>query len=315
MQRVFDLVNKVVGNAVTVLLTGETGTGKTLLARYIHQQGPRHTRLFIEQNCGALPEALLESELFGYKRGAYTGAVHDQPGLFETADGGTLFLDEISEMSLTMQVKLLQVLQEGRFRRVGDNVYRQSNVRIIAATNRELEAEVQKGHFRADLYYRINVFPIHMPPLRERLEDIALLATQFLQKHCRKLNHQVKGFSEAALQSLCHYHYPGNVRELENLIERALLLSSGTLIEVGDWFPKACPNLVRLSKLEQLEREEIIRLLKLYQGNRTLAARDLGISRTTLWRHMKDYRIQPTDEDADVSEALVHKSLLACPCS
>ncbi len=295
MQRVFDLMSKVVDNTITVLLTGETGTGKTLLARHIHQQGPRHNKLFIEQNCGALPETLLESELFGYKRGAYTGAVHDQQGLFEAANGGTLFLDEISEMSPTMQVKLLQVLQEGRFRRVGDSVYRQADVRIIAATNKTLEAEVQKGCFRVDLYYRINVFPIHMPPLRERPEDISLLAEQCLQKYCRKLNRQVRGFSEAAFQSLCRYHYPGNVRELENLIERALLLSSGTLIEAGEWLPETYLNPAGLSNLEQLERKEIIRMLKLYKGNRILASRNLGISRTTLWRYMRDYCIALTD--------------------
>lgn len=165
MQRVFDLVSRVLNNSATVLLTGETGTGKTLLACYIHHQGPRRDKLFIEQNCGTLPETLLESELFGHKRGAFTGAIQDRKGLFEVADGGTLFLDEISEMSPAIQVKMLQVLQEGRFRRVGENNYRQADVRIIAATNRDLQAEVLKGRFRSDLFYRINVFPIRVPPL------------------------------------------------------------------------------------------------------------------------------------------------------
>ena len=302
MQRVFDLVGKIIATPVTVLLTGETGTGKTLLARYIHEQGPRKTKLFIEQNCGALPENLLESELFGHKRGAFTGASSDQKGLFEMADGGTILLDEISEMSPTMQVKLLQILQEGRFRRVGDNAYRQVDVRIIAATNRDLEADVQQGRFRADLYYRINVFPIAMPPLRERLDDIPSLAEHCLNKHRQRLNSQITGFSEAALQGLCRYTYPGNVRELENLIERAMLLSAGPLIEADDWLPPAARlDPVEYSRLEQFEREEILRLLKLHQGNLNAVAKNLGISRTTLWRRMRDYHIQ-ADKENDVAE-------------
>ncbi|HOW76122.1 MAG TPA: sigma-54 dependent transcriptional regulator [Candidatus Competibacteraceae bacterium] len=290
MQQVFQLVNRVIGNSATVLLAGETGTGKTLLACHIHSQGPRKDRLFIEQNCGTLPETLLESELFGYKRGAFTGAVQDRKGLFEVADGGTLFLDEISEMSPMLQVKLLQILQDGRFRRVGDNEYRQVDVRIIAATNKNLPVEIQQGRFRQDLYYRINVFPIYLPPLRERTEDIPLLADYCLKKKQHKLRISVHGFSEKSLQALCDYDYPGNVRELENLVERALILSTGDQIEPGEWLPVSMIDTGHRSRLEKMEQAEIRRLLELHQGNLSLVAKDLGISRTTLWRRMKDYR-------------------------
>lgn len=290
MQHVFERVHRVIGSSVTVLLTGETGTGKTLLACYIHSHGPRKDRLFIEQSCGTLPETLLESELFGHKRGAFTGAIQDRKGLFEVADGGTLFLDEISEMSPLLQIKLLQVLQDGRFRRVGDSEYRQVDVRIIAATNKDLQAEIQQGRFRQDLYYRINIFPIHLPPLRERTEDIPLLAEHCLKKQQRKLKIPMNGFSEEALQALCDYGYPGNVRELENLIERALILSNGDRIELGEWLPVSIINAGSLSRLEKIEQSEIQRLLKLHEGNLTLVANAMGISRTTLWRRMKDYR-------------------------
>ena len=234
---------------------------------------------------------MLESELFGHKRGAFTGAIQDRKGLFEVADGGTLFLDEISEMSPALQVKMLQVLQEGRFRRVGENEYRQADVRIIAATNKDLQAEVQKGRFRADLFYRINVFPIHVPPLRERIDDIPLLAEHCLNKYRCKLNNQVTGFSEDALRGLCSYDYPGNVRELENLIERALILSTGPRIEADEWLPALPVNIGGATRMEQLERAEIERLLDRHQGNLVLVARELGISRTTLWRRLKGYRV------------------------
>ena len=297
MQHVFELVAKVIDTSVAVLLTGETGTGKTLLARYIHYHGPRKDKLFVEQNCGALTESLLESELFGHKRGAFTGAVKDHKGLFEAADGGTVFLDEISEMSPLLQVKLLQVLQEGRFRRVGDTAYREVDVRIISATNKNLDIEIQNNRFRSDLYYRINVFPIHVPPLRERLEDIPLLAEHCLKKHSRRFLSSVNRFSQEALAELCHYHFPGNVRELENLIERAVLLSANSsAIEIGNWLPQPSFNPVPGTRMEHIERAEIIRLLECHNGKTSLVARDMGMSRTTLWRRLKYYGLQAGDE-------------------
>ena len=303
MKQVFAAVNRVINNPVSILLTGETGVGKTLLARYIHYCGPRKNRLFIEQNCGTLPETLLESELFGHKRGAFTGAIQDRKGLFEAADGGTLFLDEISEMSPALQVKLLQVLQEGKFRRLGENDTRQVDVRIIAATNKDLRAAVEFGRFRVDLYYRINVFPIHIPPLRERMDDILLLAQHCLNKHRWKFNPSISTFSDEAIRSLSSYDYPGNVRELENLIERALILSSGDQIEDGDWLPISLMELTGLSKAQLVERAQIKRLLNLYNGNLVQVAQALKMSRTTLWRRVKEYCLQSDSvRDPDVSE-------------
>ncbi len=291
LRSVLDQVNRVLDSSATVLLTGETGTGKTLLARYIHHHGPRRDSIFIEQNCSSLSEALLESELFGHRRGAFTGAVRDHKGLFETANGGTLLLDEISEMSPALQAKLLQVLQDGRFRRVGESNYQHADVRIIVATNRDLEQEVRAGRFRADLYYRINVFPIHMPPLRERLSDIPALVEHSLQKFGQALRRPVTGISSEALQVLCDYDYPGNIRELENLIERAVLLNTGPQLDLGEWLPMASSNHAGLSRLEQIERSEIERLLDKHAGNLGLVAQELGISRTTLWRRLRQNRL------------------------
>jgi transcriptional regulator with PAS, ATPase and Fis domain len=293
MRRLFDLMEKVIDSSATILLTGETGTGKGVIAHHLHHHGSRRGRLFIEQNCGALPETLLESELFGHRRGAFTGAVQDKKGLFEVADGGTLFLDEVSEMSPTMQVKLLQVLQDGRMRRIGETESRQVDVRIVAATNRDLESEVKKGAFRADLYYRLSVFPIRTPPLRERREDIPLLVNYFLEKQCKKLKKPVMGLSQEAMQRLMDYDFPGNVRELQNLIERAVLLSSGSRLDLDEWLPRPCdPSRAAGSPtLTQVEKDHILEQLRSRNGNLALVAKDLGISRTTLWRRMKAYQI------------------------
>lgn len=293
IKRVFDLVEKVVDSSTTILLTGETGTGKGVIAHYLHHHGPRRGRLFIEQSCGALPETLLESELFGHRRGAFTGAVQDKKGLFEVADGGTLFLDEVSEMSPAMQVKLLQVLQDGRMRRIGETESRQVDVRIVAATNRDLESEVKKGAFRVDLYYRLNVFPIRTPPLRERREDIPLLVSYVLEKQCKKLKKPVIGLSQEAMERLCDYDFPGNVRELQNLIERAVLLSDGSRLDLDEWLPRPShtSRAAESLTLTQLEKDHILEQLQSRKGNLALVAKDLGISRTTLWRRMKAYQI------------------------
>ncbi len=293
MRRLFDLIEKVIDSSATILLTGETGTGKGVIAHHLHHRGPRRGRLFIEQNCGALPETLLESELFGHRRGAFTGAVQDKKGLFEVAHGGTLFLDEVSEMSPSMQVKLLQVLQDGRMRRIGETESRQVDVRIVAATNRDLESEVKKGTFRADLYYRLSVFPIKTPPLRERREDIPLLVNYFLEKQCKKLKKPVIGLSQEAMDRLCDYDFPGNVRELQNLIERAVLLSSGSRLDLDEWLPRPSQTsrAAESPTLTQLEKDHILEQLQSRRGNLALVAQDLGISRTTLWRRMKAYQI------------------------
>lgn len=295
MQEVLRRAERVANTPVSVLLTGETGTGKSLLAEFIHLQSHRSGHPFIVQNCGALPETLCESELFGYRRGAFSGAVQDNRGLFEVAHGGTMFLDEVSEMSLTIQVKLLQVLQDGSLRRLGDTQSRRVDVRVIAASNKDLAAQVKQGLYREDLYYRLNVISIHVPPLRERPGDIPLLAQHFLEKYRERLNPNVSCFSAEVRRQLCVYEYPGNVRELENLVQRALVFAAGPCVEMGEWFKNvhdqsACPELPRL---EKLVRAEILRAIEMHDGNLSDAARDLGISRTTLWRRMKGYDIGP----------------------
>jgi transcriptional regulator with GAF, ATPase, and Fis domain/CHASE2 domain-containing sensor protein len=305
MQRLYDLLQKAIDASITVLILGETGTGKEVIARTIHYMGQRKGRAFVAQNCASLPEALLESELFGHKRGAFTGAVSDKKGLFEIADGGTVFLDEIGEMSLGTQAKILRVLEGGIIRPLGDTRERKVDVRIISATNRDLADEMRKQKFREDLFYRLNVFPISVPPLRERREDIPLLANHFLSLSSRKLERPVKGFSAEAMDLLVAYDYPGNVRELENEIERlVVLVPEGELITadllspkfkgartpgVQEYYVEQAVNLN--SFIRSAERSYIRDVLRQCNGSKTLAAQRLGISRVTLHKKLREYEL------------------------
>ncbi len=303
MQRVFRLVEKVAPTESTVLITGESGTGKEMIATAIHLQSRRAHRPFVTVNCSAIPETLFESELFGHSRGAFTGAVSDRVGLLKQADRGTIFLDEVAEMPLSVQPKLLRALQSGDVRRVGDSEELRLDVRVIAASNRDVKRALTEGRLREDLYYRLGVFQIELPPLRERREDIPLLANYFRERFARRLKKRVDRFSERAQQLLLRYDYPGNVRELENAIERAVTVCENgeithldlppafrevpvPLLREGDAFPYA-----ESLTLSQLEAEHIRRVLASVAGNTTKAARSLGISRSTLWRKMRQYRI------------------------
>jgi two-component system, NtrC family, response regulator PilR len=230
MLRIYEMVKRVANTKSSVLITGESGTGKELIARAIHYNGPLKDKPFVTVNCGAIPENLMESEMFGHKKGSFTGAIADKKGLFEVANGGTIFLDELGELPLSMQVKLLRVIQEGTFKRVGGTDDISVEVRVISATNRNLEGEVKASRFREDLYYRMNVIQIHCPPLRERKEDIVMLAGHFLEKFSKSLNINVKKISNEAMEVLKRYHYPGNVRELENIIERTVALEPSSVI-------------------------------------------------------------------------------------
>ncbi len=311
MQSVFDIVAKVAATPSTVLISGESGTGKELIARALHTHSDRAQRAYIRVNCAAIPETLIESELFGYEKGAFTGAHTAKPGRFELADGGTLFLDEIGEISTEMQVKLLRAIQESEFERVGGIKTQQVEVRLIAATNRDLQAEVAAGAFREDLYYRLNVVPIRLPPLRERAEDIPLLAGHILDKYARKLDRPVTGITPAALRRLQGYHWPGNIRELENVLERTLLFCESDRIEAedlpdeigptpeGGLTPKAMvpPGVTRLKEAVKLttrriEQEMIERALAETGGNVTHTARQLGISRKSLQTKMKEFGLR-----------------------
>ena len=303
MKSVFRTVRKVADYKTTVLLTGESGTGKELVARALHFNSNRRDEAFVAVNCGAIPENLLESELFGHVRGAFTDAVRTRRGLFEDADNGTLFLDEIGELPLSLQVKLLRVLQEDEIRRVGDTRPIRIDARIVAATVRDLHAEVKNGRFREDLLYRLNVFPITLPPLRDRRGDVPLLVDHFVNKYNQRLGTDVQGATTSAMRLMASYGWPGNVRELENTIERALVLAEGPKIEEPDLPPKIrdSQDRIRLSlasgelsikKTSRIIEEELIRrALTKTNGNRTRAAELLEISHRALLYKIKEYGI------------------------
>lgn len=287
--KVMDIVKTVADTNVNVLIQGETGTGKTLIAKYIHFLSSRREKPFVKINCAAIPENLLEAELFGYVKGAFTGAVRDKPGKVELADGGTLFLDEVAELPLHLQAKLLHFVQEKEFERIGDVKTRRADVRVIAATNKDLKKLVKEGKFREDLYYRLKVVEITLPPLRERKEDIPILIQHFVEKFSKIHGKKVKGVSPDAMKLLLSYDYPGNVRELENIIERAVVITSGNYIEIGDLPEEIFERNSATVKEKNEEVERIREALRIAKGNKSLAAKILGMHRTTLWRKLKEY--------------------------
>jgi DNA-binding NtrC family response regulator len=306
MQEVFRLVDKVKDSDICVLIMGESGTGKELVSKAIHHNGVRKQGPFVTVNCASIPHDLLESELFGHERGAFTGAVQRRIGRFEQANRGTLFLDEIGELDMSLQAKLLRVIQTKQFERVGGNETMTSDVRVISATNRDLQKAVHNKEFREDLYFRLSTFPVVIPPLRERRSDVLLLAEHFLKKHSEEEGKKKQGFSKKALRLLYQYHWPGNVRELENAIQRAILMSEGDTVTERD-LPMAVQTLGSdehadgpsggtalgngIRPFEQFKEEVIRHALKITEGNIVEAARQLKLGRATLYRLMKKYKI------------------------
>ena len=302
MREIFDLVTHVSDLAVNVLIVGESGTGKEMIARAIHQTSARAARSFIPINCAAIPETLLESELFGYVRGAFTDARKDRRGLFQAASGGVLFLDEISEIPLGLQAKLLRVIEDKEVRPLGANQGEKVDARLVSACNRDPELLVQEGRFRQDLYYRLNVIRIDLPPLRERAEDIPVLIEHFIRKFGDQVQRKLDGIEPEALTALMNYHWPGNVRELEHTIERAVLLGKETRIGLQDFPPSLFARnnnvlpltdaVARSYTLRDLEKEYIIRVMEIVHGNKTEAAKTLGVDRTTLYRKLEEYKVK-----------------------
>jgi DNA-binding NtrC family response regulator len=310
MQRVFEIIDQVAPSKATVLITGESGTGKELVANAIHQRSPRANGPFIKLHCAALAESLLESELFGHERGSFTGAMARKDGRFSLADGGTLFLDEIGEISPAIQVKLLRFLQEHEFERVGGTQTIRVDVRVIAATNRNLLDEIAKGRFREDLYYRLNVVSLEMPSLRERRSDIPTLVKFFVDRYAKENGKTIEDCAPAALELLMNYNWPGNVRELENAIERAVVLSSGTSIEAKSLpaaiKPMAPPTgmpVVPGATMAEVERYTILETLKATGGSTSRAAEILGISTRTIQYRLHEYHAAPKSEVAVVRKA------------
>jgi PAS domain S-box-containing protein len=308
IQRLFHVLPDIADSDVTVMLRGESGTGKELFANAIHNLSPRRDGPFIKVNCGAVPETLLESELFGYKRGAFTGAQRDKPGKFKLAEGGTLFLDEVGDLSPGTQVKLLRVLERKEYEPLGGLQMEKADVRIVAATHRDLEDMVRRREFREDLYYRLNVIRLDIPPLRERPEDIPLLIDHFIDRLNRRLGKKIRGISEKALKILLDHPYPGNVRELQNIIEHAMILCKGIEIQPSnlprylinsrrEHFPLPTYPFKARDILQAKEREGIIEVIKRCGGRLGVAAKELGIHRSTLWRKMKHLSISKEEVD------------------
>ncbi|MFL5377925.1 MAG: sigma 54-interacting transcriptional regulator [Myxococcales bacterium] len=305
MRDIFRKIDKVAATNIDVLVTGESGTGKELIARELHRRSPRKNGPFIAINCGAIPENLLESELFGHAKGAFTGAIAARPGKFQAASSGTLFLDEIGEMSPALQVKLLRALQDRAVTRVGETKVEPVDIRIVSATNKDLEAEMNAGRFREDLYYRVNVVHLHLPPLRERGEDAAMLAKFFLGRATRELGAKVKGFSRQALNAIRHFRWPGNIRQLENRIKKAVVLAEGPLITAEDLElrPEQLDPILPLAQaMENFRNRYINEVLERNGGNRTKTAKDLGVDPRTIFRHLEkeaDGRSEPLPAGTD----------------